>query len=196
MRSKIVLAVILLSVLSYAAFADNTDWKKLYIDYINENPGDDPEMSNYYLIYINDDNIPELLIDYGFSYEGSDLCTVSGGKWDVLHFSNGALSYIERQNLFHIDSGRMDIYHNNVYCIQNGKFVRLHTGKYGAEDNANVQCDADGNPIYRYYWEGKEVSEKEYEQALSSVFDKSKAVSIYENRYSANEIIPVIEGFK
>ena len=200
MKKFVVLMLLVVCVLFVCACevraADKTDWKKLYIDYINENPADDPEMSNYYLIYINDDNIPELLISYGFSYEGCDLCTVSEGKWDVLHYSNGELTYIERQNLFHIDSGRMDIFHNNVYRIQNGKFVRLHTGDYGAEDNANVQCDANGDPIYRYYWEGKEVSEKEYEQALSSVFDSSKAIHVYEKTYTASKIIPAIKGYK
>jgi hypothetical protein len=191
------LCVITLLALSGSAFAAQAaDWKKLYIDYINDNPPSEPELSSYSLIYVNDDDIPELWISYGLGFEGDVLCTVSGGKLDVVSFSSDGLSYIERRNLFVIRGGRMDDYYDHVYSIQNGKFERLHIGNYGAEDNANVQYDTAGDPVYQYYWNEKEVSEKEYERALSSVFDDSKAVSPDENSYPASDIVSIIRGFK
>jgi hypothetical protein len=105
------------------------------------------------------------------------------------------MSCYKRQNLFAISAVRMDRYSDYVYRIQNGEFTKLHEGKYGAEDNANVQLDVNGEPIYQYYWEGKEVSSKQYEQSLKSVFYDSKAVSVGENSYTASEIISVIKGF-
>ena len=190
-----VLLVLVLLVPAYAAQAANADWKRLYIDYINDNPPSEPDMSSYSLIYINDDDIPELWINFGFSFEGNHLCTVSGGKLDVINFSQYGLSYIERQNLFVINGGRMDIFYDDVYRVQDGKFVRLHKGNYGVEDNTNVPLDEEGLAIYRYWWDGKEVSEKEYESALSSVFDASKAVAPDENSYGADEIVSKIRGF-
>ena len=187
---------ILLCGAAYAAqAADNTNWKKLYIDYINDNPPSEPDLSSYALIYINDDDIPELWINFGIGFEGNVICTVSNGKLDVVSFSQYGLSYIERQNLFVLHVGRMDNFGDDVYRIQNGKFERLHKGNYGAEDNANVQLNAAGDPIYRYYWNGKEVSEKEYERALSSAFDDSKAVDPDENSYAASDIVSIIMGF-
>ena len=187
---------ILLCGAAYAAqAADNTNWKKLYIDYINDNPPSEPDMSSYALIYINDDAIPELWINFGIGFEGNVICTVSNGKLDVVSFSQYGLSYIERQNLFVLHVGRMDNFGDDVYRIQNGKFERLHKGNYGAEDNANVQLDAEGDPIYRYYWDGKEVSGKEYELSLSSAFDVSKAVDPAENSYAASDIISIIMRF-
>ena len=185
-------ALILFSFAAMSSAASNADWKKLYIDYINGNPGSEPDLSGYSLIYINDDDIPELWIDYGLGFEGYVLCSVSDGKLEVAKFSHCGLAYIELQNLFVIGGGRMDHYYDEVYRIQNGKFTRLHRGNYGAEDNSNVQRDAEGNPVYRYYWDGKEVSENEYERALSSAFDDSKAAAADENSSSAREIIPRI----
>ena len=191
-----VLLVLVLLVPAYEAqAADSSNWKKLYIDYINDNPPTEPDMSSYSLIHINDDDIPELWIDFGLGFEGDALCTVSDGKLDVLRFSQYGLSYIERQNLFVVNGGRMDDYNSDVYRIENGKFVRLYKGNYGAENNANVQYDADGDPVYRYYWEGKEVSKKGYEQALSSVFDDSKAIAPNDNSCAAGEIIPQIRRY-
>jgi hypothetical protein len=191
-----VLLVLILLVPVYSVqAADNTNWKKLYIDYINKNPGSEPVLSSYSLIYINDDDVPELWIDYGVGYEGCVLCTVSGGKLEVIQFASCGMSYIKRQNLFVISTGRMDSYYDYVYRIKNGEFVKLHEGEYGAEDNANVQYDANDEPIYQYCWEGKEVSKKQYERALKSVFDDTKAVSPNENSYSASEIVSKIRGF-
>ena len=198
MKKRIIISVLSAFVLvlsvSLAARSETTaaTAKKLYIDYINENPGSEPDISRYSLVYINDDDVPELLIDFGFSFEGNHLCTVADGDLEVVSFSQGGLLYFERKNLFVLSGGRMDNFYDNVYRIQNGRFVRLHNGEYGAEDNANVQLDAEGDPIYRYYWDGKEVSKRDYERLLNSVFDVANATDPYVNGYSAREIISKI----
>ena len=173
---------------------NNFNWKKLFIDYINDNPVDDPVSPCYSLIYINDDDIPELWIDYGVGYRGNALCTISGEELDVINFYHDGLSYIERQNLFLLSGGRMDNFSDYVYCIQNNGFVRLYTGNYGAGNFSSAEYNAEGNPIYRYYWDEKEVSEKVYERLLNSVFDVSKAVNPRENNCSASEIITKIKN--
>ena len=186
--------ILLLPAYAYGA-ADNDNWKELYIDYINDNPATEPTMSSYSLILINDDDIPELWINFGLGFEGAVLCTVWEGKLEVLRFSQGGFSYIERQNQFAISGGRMDVYYDEIYRIQDGKFTLLYKGNYGAENNSNVQYDAAGDPIYQYFWEGKEVSEKEYESAQLSVFDYSKAASPDDNSCSTSEIIPRIKTY-
>jgi hypothetical protein len=72
----------------------------------------------------------------------------------------------------------------------------LHEGRYGAEDNANVQLDARGNPIYRYYWNGKEVSEAVYEKEVKAVYDVSKATRPGAVRCTAGEIVSRIRGYQ
>jgi hypothetical protein len=167
-------------------------WRNLYVDYIKDNPALDPEWARYSLVYINDGDIPELLIDYGTGVEGAVLITVSGGKMEAVNFSHGDMLYIERKNLCLIRGGHMDSYYDKVYAIQDGGFVLLHKGEYGAEDNSRVQFDDEDNPIYQYFWNGKAVSKTGYERSLNSVFDVSNAVNPFDNKEntcSANEII-------
>ena len=102
----------------------------------------------------------------------------------------------------------MDVYYDRVYCIEDGQFVQLCDGEYGAEDNSRVQYDSNGEPIYQYYWNGVQVSsEAEYENLLNQVYDAAQAIDLYEGavfdwdagRYTGNgfctyeEIIEAIE---
>ena len=190
------LAAILLITVYTAQAAGNIGWKQLYIDYINNNPAEMPDYAEYSLIYIDDDDIPELWIDFGTSYEGMALCTVSDGKLKELRYPAGSFSYLERRNLFVIGYGRMDYYHDDVLRIQNGEFIELHVGEYGAEDNANVQYDANEEPIYQYIWKGKKVTKEGYEQSLNSVLNNSKTINARENSCSAREIINRIKRYE
>lgn len=161
-------------------------WKQAYTDYILSN--EDRYSANYQLLYINDDEIPELLIGYGSIADGADLCTFDGEAVQTVHMYIDGCSYIERENLFCDSGGRMDGYYDRVYCIDDGMIVELHHGEYGAEDNAHVQFDENNMPIYQYFWDDEQVSETEYEQNLLSVFDESKAVFPYGQIYNMSEI--------
>ena len=95
---------------------------------------------------------------------------------------NYGFSYIEGENLFLDSGGHMDEYYDIVYSIEDGTFVVQAKGECGAEDNANIQFDAEGFPIYNYYWNGNQVSgEAEYEELLNKAFDKGRAK---QNRHS------------
>ena len=86
----------------------------------------------------------------------------------------------------------MDEYYDIVYSIEDGSFVVEAKGECGAEDNANIQFDAEGFPIYNYYWNGNQVSgEAEYEELLNKAFDKGRAKKPFENDdiYDYQEIV-------
>ena len=44
--------------------------------------------------------------------------------------------------------------------------------------------DENGELIYRYYWNGEDVSEEQYEQNLKELFDQDQAEDIYQNIYT------------
>ena len=71
----------------------------------------------------------------------------------------------------------MDTYYDAVYAIEENGFREIASGNYGAADNSRVETDADGNPIYEYYWNDRETTEEGYGQALEKVFDSDRAVS-------------------
>lgn len=85
----------------------------------------------------------------------------------------------------------MDYYYDLVFYLQDGELILTDQGYYGAEDNSNVQYDKNGEPIYQYEWNGKQVTKEEYAKALNAVYDQSKAVRCYDwnQLYSAEELI-------
>lgn len=168
--------------------ANESDWKELYIDYV-ERIRDEYSYGNvitgitepeFKLIYIDDDNIPEIYVEGNSGVNGNEICMYYDGELVTLHISSGGLYYMEKGNWFCCSGGRMDVYYDYVYKIENGEFVRVYKGNYGAEDNANVQI-INGEPVYRYYWNDDEVSEEEYEEKLNSVFDKNNAIKSFDN---------------
>lgn len=158
----------------------SSEWKQAYIDYIErklqENNLPEDRGVTYKLVNINNDNIPELYIDWGYTYLGSVICSYSNDSIAEQIMYVGGFSYIESQNLFCDSGGHMDNYYDNIYYIDNGEFILQCSGNYGASDNSNVQYDSDDNPIYKYNWNGTKVSSKsEYIKELNKVYDTKKA---------------------
>ncbi len=179
-------------------------WKQPYIDYIN---GHNQLLSSK-LININGDDIPELYIDYGVTAYGSVICSYADGMLIEQYLYVAGLSYIEGENLFRDTGGHMDVYYDKIYTIQDGQFVLLYSGNYGAENNADRQLDESGRLIYNYYWNGSQVSsEEEYMNLLNQVYNTDMAVSPYDGteysdgRYIGNglcnydEIIEAINNY-
>lgn len=184
--------------------ASSQSWKQLYIDYIN---GHNQFLSSK-LININGDDIPELYIDYGVTAYGSVICSYADGMLIEQYLYVAGLSYIEGENLFRDTGGHMDVYYDKIYTIQDGQFVLLYSGNYGAENNADRQLDESGRLIYNYYWNGSQVSsEEEYMNLLNQVYNTDMAVSPYDGteysdgRYIGNglcnydEIIEAINNY-
>lgn len=87
----------------------------------------------------------------------------------------------------------MDVYYDRIYRIDDEGFVMTAEGNYGAEDNTNVQTDAQGNPIYQYSWNGTKMTKEEYEQWFAELFDKDRAVWASKGTVDAAEILRQIE---
>ena len=182
----------------------SSEWKQAYIDYINSHG--QFEISK--LVNINNDEIPELYINFGTTASGDVLCSDAEGMVIEQPMYNYGFSYIEEQNLFRDLGGHMDVYYDKIYTIQDGQFALLYSGDYGAEDNSNVQLDESGMPIYNYYWNGTQVSsQEEYMTLLNQVYNTEQAITPYDGaqyedgRYVGNglcdynEIIEAINNY-
>ena len=167
------------------------NWKKLYTDYVQSAQSEG--YAGYSLIYLDGDDVPELYLYGSSTAQGDQICTVKDGQIRTQALGNGGLSYIEKQNCFCDSGGRMDVYYDHIYQIRDGSFVKTAEGNYGAEDNTNVQTDAQGNPIYQYSWDGTEMTKEEYEQRFAELFDKDRAVWASKETVDAEEILRQIE---
>lgn len=178
-----------------AAMAGDVDWKQAYIDYLQYD-SESEYMDGYNLIYLDDDDIPELVEVGNCAAAGCRIINYSNGTVHVTWLSRLYFTYIERKNLLCNSEGNMDCYYDVVYSIIDGEMQTIAQGFYGAEDNSNVQYDAAGNPIYYYEWNGVRMTEKEYERELSKVYDVNKSVSgyQYDHLYTVEELIEAIEN--
>ncbi len=176
---------------------EQDNWRQAYIDYI-KNTLEPEEWDRYRLIYVDEDNIPELVAIGKYEVQGCKICNYWDGKVFETQLTRLYFSYIEKENLLCNSEGRMDYYYDLVFSIVDGKMNRIAAGYWGAQDNSNIQLDEEGYPIYQYQWNDVEMSEKEYNENLNDVYDKSKASDGYnkENCFSAEEIKEKIREIK
>lgn len=147
------------------------EWKDAYIDYLNESSSDNNE--GYDLIYINDDNIPELVEVGKYESAGCRVVVYNNGSVQVTQLTRLSFTYIERGGLLCNDGGHMGYYFDIVYSLKNGELTMIDEGTY--QDKGGVaQTDASGEYIYDYTWNGNPVSKEEYKAMLNSVYDTSK----------------------
>lgn len=173
---------------------DKTSWKDAYIHYIEQAYAKDTtESYAYQLVYIDNNKIPELVVDYASYAEGMDVCTYSNkNKLKTIHVDYG-FSYQKNKNLFMISNGRFDEFYNNVYEIKNGSFVKILSGQYGILDYSNPKKDVNGKVVYQYFIDEQEVTEMEYEKLIDKKFPESTSISPdYVGFY---EIMGIIDSF-
>ena len=159
-------------------------WKSAYLNYIETNTQiEDPEKGTHREIYklldLNEDGVPELYINFGSTAGGDAILSYFNGEIVEQKMNNYGFRYIEGANLFRDFGGHMDEYYDKIYTLENGNFVLLYRGEYGAEDNSKVEYGDDGMPVYQYFWENEEVSSEEYDRKLNEVYDTEKEVNIF-----------------
>lgn len=172
-------------------------WQQAYINYLQQD-SDVESQQGYVLIYIDGDEIPELVEIGDCEATGCRIVNFSNGTVHVTQLNRLYFSYIENENLLCNSEGNMDYYYDLVYGIIDGEMTLLAWGYYGAEDNSNVQFDEEGNPIYRYEWNDVEMSKADYEKELNSIYDTSRAKSgyLWDEWYSVDEIITLLENYQ
>nr|MBQ8245158.1 hypothetical protein [Oscillospiraceae bacterium] len=160
-----------------AVTAEN--WKQAYHDFIIK----DVESSeyahdnnvnyfSYHLIYLNEDEIPELWINYAITAAGCRLVTVADGDLYNTLLGCGWLSYTDYRNTFCHRYGKTG--DPTVYSLEHGSLIELGSGsQYGDE----------------YFWDEAAVSKEVYEQKLNQYVDPGAAKDTIWPEYTYSEIL-------
>ena len=143
------------------------DWQAAYIEYIEdfERKGS----CDYSLIYVDEDDIPELVIDTG-SAAGCHILTFHNGVTDVLETWRIGFTYVEKGNLLNNSSGNMGHYYDRIHSIVNGKWVYVTGGEW------QLTMGEDDQERRYYEWEGEPVEEEVYEEKIAEVYDGEQAI--------------------
>lgn len=165
-------------------------WERAYLDFIVQ---DDTMIDvgyadevRYYLLNLDSDAIPELYINYGFTYAGAKICTWDGDQVNFVNVGAGdELFYYEKGTCFHVSGGRMDHYYDVVFQIKNGRIQEKVRGEWEALSYEPEEVT--------YTWNGKNVSESDYQASLTYMFDDSGAKQAEDQgSYSYDEIRNVL----
>ncbi len=188
------------------------EWKQAYLRYLDTLEG--AGQYAYSLIYVDDDEIPELAVDYGFDDMG---VRVDGGCRAVLTFHDHAVdvweplrsrfTYIERGNricMVYDGCDVNEVFHlEDVYMIQDGKWVYVGGGRYSERaDTSPLSAklamwfhddDYDWKLVREYSWNEPDeaVSGTEYIARLEAVCPEAQRTEP-QNYYSLDDICSIL----
>ncbi|MDE5931029.1 MAG: hypothetical protein K2H40_00895, partial [Lachnospiraceae bacterium] len=163
-------------------------WQEAYIDFIRKihNTVWENDIGFLYsLLYVDADDVPELCIDTRAAASGELIVSFYDGKVGCMNRERGGTRYIERGGLLYNDYGAMGFYPCNIYMLEKGEFSEIGTGWYS--DHADEQ----GNVYYEYFWEGKLVTEAEFEACIDALIDRTKCVEP-SLKYLEEEILEIL----
>ena len=113
------------TVKSTEATTQANNWKKQYIEYLKN--VDSKNYGGCEYIYMNNDDIPELMILGSNTAAGntSDNTTI-----DTKIIASGKMYYAEKSNELYIESGRQGVYAYTIYKISDGKIQEEEVNSY------------------------------------------------------------------
>lgn len=144
-------------------------WKKVYADFLEEQieaelPYMDEDWKDSWslgFIYLDSDDIPELVLSSGYEAAGNIICTQIGGKVNYLQTSRLNFYYQERGNLLDNNDGNMGYYYDMIYSIGAEGFELQNSGEYNEVYGENGYTGE-----MEYLLEGRTVTEEEYQKVI------------------------------
>ncbi|MGN0431427.1 MAG: zinc-ribbon domain-containing protein [Lachnospiraceae bacterium] len=171
---------------------DTEEWRQAYYDflinsdYAYEIDGEysyqyDYYMGKiYYLLYVDDDAIPEIYVR-GSDYAGGDqLLYYQDGQIYEEYFCNYGGNYIPRSGMMLNSGGHMGGYYDEVWQLENGEFQMIASGwtDYNDENGYPVYDENEDMTLQKGEWNGQSVtSEEEYAALLRESYNTDNSES-------------------
>ena len=166
---------------------NNDTWKKSYIDYIETDPDViyATDSCTCGLIYLDNDDVPELIIDFGIEAYGTRIVSCKNDELVSYQFSRtGGIKYYEREGLVYNSIG--------VVGTMFDEFAFLDSEGFHDQGRGYRYDESQMGSNYTYFnWNGEEVSENEYYKNLDA-FDDTRAQSwnSYSDEFKNNNYRP------
>ena len=154
-------------------YEGGTEWKQAYLKVVNDFIGENGYDNSlcWGLLFIDDDNIPELIWDTGTTAGGEMVYTYNGGEAVEIYYAYSGISFILGEGLISGYTGH-GVNYVDVVKLSDGKATAVWEG---VEDFYEAYMgNPDAEPVY--YSNDVEVTEGEYSKAYADAFDGKKAV--------------------
>lgn len=165
--------------------ADMVPWAATYKEYVTKHYTAD---YNFAYIYVNDDDIPELVLQGPDEATGSVILTYKNERAAVLQTARLGFTYRERENLLDNSDGHMGFYYDYIYRITDGSWESVAEGKFYVEDNVG---DWDEDDLI-YEWNGNIISADEYSELMAETYPAEGAKYV-ESVYTYDEILAMLD---
>ena len=155
-----------------------SSYQEGYLAYLYENMANMQGDFSYALIYVDDDDIPELVCDTGFEAGGCQILSYNDGQVNVFQTARLYFTYIEKSGLLCNSEGHMGGYYDYVYLLDKGKWkLRFAGDYYEFDESQEIVFDEETGRYHTLHYEvnGEEVDEQTYLARLNEVYDEKKA---------------------
>ena len=173
-----------------SAQQSSADYKQAYLDFLKDKQ-DSHRL--FALVFIDNDDIPELYLKGSSEAEGDMVCSFKNGSIIKQQLNRtGGGKYTPRSGDMINQNGNMGRCYTNVYKLNDSGFTKTFNAL--SVENVEHIGGEEYNFIYEYFVEDAPVSEAEYNTALNSAFDFSHAVRLDENAVSYDAIVVELQG--
>ena len=178
------------------------DWKERYVSWMKSLMDESGSVGGRFsLLFINEDDIPEMIWKTDIEAQGSILVTYDGGTLDELPLSRTGMTYLDSRNMVKDYSGDDRIMHDRIYSIREGKWILQAEGtveEKTGEDASSAGTDQakPGSAVHKtviiYTWQGQNVDEDTYDAKLSALFapDETAVPTVF---YDYSAMISLLE---
>ena len=153
---------------------EDTAWKQAYLDFLQEYEDSEgwdlTEGYSFNLVYIDDDNIPEMVFWIGAVTTRTVVCTYHDGEVEWIQPEGWGIQVLEHEGLWNIMYFEVGVGSDVVWELRDGHFTQLADGKYVR--------DTQDDDKFTYYWNDAEVPEETYKAELARLFDVDRATYI------------------
>ena len=154
-------------------------WEDGYRAYYNKYVSSYDGGYTYALIYVDNDDIPELVIDTGVEATGCQILSFYEGTVTVLQTNRLYFEYIERSGFLCNSEGHMGYYYDTVYKLDHGNWETVFNGEYyDFDESAEVDYDEETGryKTLHYVVDGVEVDENTYMSKLKQVYNFNRSM--------------------
>lgn len=143
----------------------SSQWKAAYLAYLQNEDVFWAEECQYWLVHIDDDDIPELIIDTQTTAGG--CLAVSYGEGTLREAcigSSGSCSYVDRMNILWYSGGHQGQYYDTVYSLDDKGWLTVYYSEH--IDFYPLNASSEQDIVRTYYVDGLPVSHEEYYSSL------------------------------